>query len=119
MENVYAKVILKKIIDEVERDFNLPPNSIKIEKIRRRIKRNNLTPTSRGPPSPLAPIEKLLVDMLIQRAATNQPLNASDGFRLVKFLIIGTKHEDEIENFHRNKSALEGTGNSSFISKKY
>ena len=56
--------------------------------------------------------------MFVQRTAMSHPLNASDGLRLVKSLIVGTKCEDELVNFHRHKSALEGTGNSSFISKK-
>ena len=85
----------------------MPSNSLSRDTIRSRVKRNNSCPLGKGPPSPLAPIEKIIVSMFIQRADMNQPLNTTNGLRLVKSLIAGTKCEEEISKHHRCETVLE------------
>ncbi len=47
----------------------------------------------RGPTSPLAPVEPLLVDLCIQRAHMGQPLLQSEGIMLVNSIIDGTIYQ--------------------------
>ena len=75
-----GKGTLKKIITEVEYEFNLLSNNLKSKGIRSRIKKGRaITPNSKGPSSPLANLEELLVSIFIERAAINQLLNVSNG----------------------------------------
>ena len=67
-----VKGTLKKIMSNVEEEYNLPPNTLNVQSIYSRLRKNrNLTPNSRGPRSPLADLEDLLVKIFIERAAIN------------------------------------------------
>jgi hypothetical protein len=50
--------------------------------------------TKRGPTSPLAPVEPLLVELCIQRARMGQPLSQSEGILLVNSIIQGTVYQE-------------------------
>jgi hypothetical protein len=54
----------------------------------------------RGPTSPLAPIEPLLVDLCIQRARMGQPLSQSEGMLLVNSIIEGTIYQAKLRRYH-------------------
>ena len=112
--------VLNEIISEVALECNLPSCILNPETIHSREKRNKLTPSHRGPTSPLAPVEDLAASACIQRAAMSQPLNSTDGVRLVKSLIKGAVRERELSKFHQCKYVLEGPCQmEAMISKKH
>jgi hypothetical protein len=93
---------LKKIIKratlqnglENEKDWTIPADSV-----RSRQKWRNITNVNCGPPSPLAPVEPLLVELCIQRSRMGQPLAQSEGILLVNSIIHGTIHQDNLRRY--------------------
>jgi hypothetical protein len=53
----------------------------------------------RGPASPLAPVEPLLVELCIQRSRMGQPLSQGEGIMLVNSIIEGTIHQRNLRRF--------------------
>ena len=83
-----------KVTNEALTEHNLPDGSINKDSMCSRMRKNrNLTPLKRGPPSPLADIEDVLVATFVERAAMNQPLNVGNGFKLENSLTKDTKHQ--------------------------
>ena len=69
---------------------------IKADSIRRRISRNSMFVTTRGPKSPLEAIEDVVVTIIIQMESISQSLCQSKGISLINSLIIGTPHQKEL-----------------------
>jgi hypothetical protein len=93
---------LKKIIKraklqnglENENDWTIP-----VDSVRSREKAGNVSNVYRGPPSPLAPVEPLLVELCIQRSRMGQPLAQHEGILLVNSIIFGTIHQDNLRRY--------------------
>ena len=61
----------------------------------------------------------MLATMFKQRAAMNQPLNCTNGLELVRSMISGSKHEEELNKHHQHKEAFEGSASKGTTSKKH
>jgi hypothetical protein len=96
---------LKKIIERAKVENGLENEetwTISADSVRSR-HRNNIKSSNgmvaRGPTSPLAPVEPLLVELCIQRARMGQPLSQNEGILLVNSIIQGTVHQEKLRQF--------------------
>jgi hypothetical protein len=81
---------------ENEANWTISPSSVR-SRYRDSVSSSNRV--VRGPESPLAAVEPLLVELCIQRARMGQPLSQSEGILLVNSIIQGTAHQEKLRQF--------------------
>jgi hypothetical protein len=84
---------------ENEDSWTISANSVRSRHRNGSIKESSRVLACRGPLSPLAPVEPLLVELCIQRARMGQPLSQSDGILLVNSIIHGTIYQKRLREF--------------------
>jgi hypothetical protein len=95
------KGALTQIILDCTSRHGLSRDSINIESVRQRLKRNTQTSTQ-GPKSPLHDIEPYVVSLIIQLANMRVPITTAQGLQLCNSIIKGTKYEKDALEFKEN-----------------
>ena len=100
---------LKDIIAKVSKENNLHGVSITPSAIRRRFYRKRIVNhhLAGGQESPLAPIEPIIVEIILQMARIRQCLTPSRALRLVNDLIDGTKIQQDLIQWKKNNTCSE------------
>jgi hypothetical protein len=101
----------QRIHDEVLTEYGLDKDTFEVKKktVASRIRSTTLTPARRGPKSPAAEIEPLLLTFAKYRQEAGQPLKPSGGIMLATSLLEGSKVQETVKNFQR-ASRKEPTG---------
>jgi hypothetical protein len=118
---------LKRIIErakvqnglESQENFTISAHSVR-SRHRNNFKLSPGVVTKRGPTSPLAPVEPLLVELCIQRARMGQPLSQSEGILLVNSIIQGTVYQESLRQFQIGSSKMSNdAGNLGYAGSAY
>ena len=115
---------LKRIIErsKVQNGLENEVNwTISAETVRSRHKNDTISSNvRRGPTSPLAPVEPLLVELCIERARMGQPLSQSEGILLVNSIIHGTIYQKKLVQFQIDSVKMSGdAGNLGYAGSAY
>jgi len=82
-------------------------SGVNYEMIRKRLLRGNLSVFCSGQESPLAPLEKILVDFIVDMEAVHAPLSPADVCTLAMELIEGSKMEENLLEFQKNRKMVD------------
>ncbi len=87
----------KQIVNQAEKDFNLPAGSINMDTVLARLKPGRKIVTAgRGNVSPLIAIEAHFLDVIIQLAAMRQPLTCFGALNLINSMISSSNLSDYV-----------------------
>ena len=81
------KVAYAEIAKQTEKKFSLEEGSLNKETLLTRVKRGNLSAAGRGLNSPMIALEAHFLDMILELAATHQPVTLTDALALINSMI--------------------------------
>ena len=111
--------IKKGLFNEIVKDANNKFNTneqISIKTIQSRYRRKNLYVEHRGTPTPMAPLESALLEIVIQMGKMNQPLTVNEGLQLANSMIKpGSNVEKKVLSYlkSRGQYKIDGTSTKS------
>ena len=76
-----------KIIEEAKRKCDVANCSLSIKTVQSRFRRSNLIVSHPGTSSPMAPLEPVMLEIVLQKEQMNQPLTVDEGLRLANSMI--------------------------------
>ena len=109
------KGMFNEIVKEANEKFDRN-EKISIKTLQSRYCRNKLFVEHRGTPTPMAPLEPALLEIVIQRSKMNQPLTVTEGLQLVNSMIKpGSNVEKNVKLYlkSRGQYTLNGTSTKS------
>ena len=87
----------QEIVNEANNKFKTN-EKISIKTIQSRYRRKNLYVEHHGTPTPMAPLEPALLEIVIQRSKMNQPLTVNEGLQLANSMIKPGSNVEKNEN---------------------
>jgi hypothetical protein len=98
-----SKGRLKQIVQQIENERGLPPNTIPLSTIRNRILRNNVNADVESSLSPLKNVEPIIVEYCVRLARIGNALNKDQVISLAEDVIHGTSIANDLAKFKSDR----------------
>jgi hypothetical protein len=99
----------ERTVVEVEDTYNVKRESINIGTVRRILCKRSIVVSPKGPTSPMAGIDMLLISTVLEMESNREPLSVSEGLELANSLIRDTVYQSDLvkwkqDNLGRSQS---------------
>jgi hypothetical protein len=109
---------LKEIISQAEEEFGLFPNTVSIETVKSRVKRNNVTGSTYQKTSPMLSVEPIIVHCK-KLAIIGDPLKKEHIIALANDIIRGTSHELKVVEWKKKMNLWKDESDNNVSAKWY